>query len=336
MMPLEVARKDNPYITAFWEWFPGVYQDLKVFRMTGGEPLMDNNTFKVLDYVNENPNATLDLSITSNMCPPQDALFDKFMNKLKAIEEVRVWEDTEKFNPESGNNWYVAPACKHFSLYVSIDGVGNQAEYMRDGLDFDKMYQNCRRVLSETDGTEISFINTFNLLSIPNLRGFLQMILDLREEFGYENQEDKVIQPPDRNGFKHPKFIRKKRQRIWFDMPYLRYPDWMTIQLADEDMLDTIQENIDFMKENVLDDQTYGLKYTGFKNYEVLKLERDLAWAKEGQSMTEETLSSNLIKFYEYFTQYDKRRNLNFLETFPEMTDFWNEAKEEYEEQYTQ
>ena len=23
--------------------------------MTGGEPLMDNNTFKVLDYVNENP-----------------------------------------------------------------------------------------------------------------------------------------------------------------------------------------------------------------------------------------------------------------------------------------
>ena len=23
------------------------------------------------------------------------------------------------------------------------------------------------------------------------------------EKFGYENQEDKVIQPPDRNGFKH-------------------------------------------------------------------------------------------------------------------------------------
>ena len=94
-MPLEVARKDNPYITAFWKWFPDVYQNLKVFRMTGGEPLMDNNTFKVLDYVNENPNATLDLSITSNMCPPQDALFDKFIDKLKAIEEVRVWEDTD-------------------------------------------------------------------------------------------------------------------------------------------------------------------------------------------------------------------------------------------------
>ena len=334
LMPLEVARKDNPYITAFWEWFPDVYKELKVFRMTGGEPLMDNNTFKVLDYVNEHPNATLDLSITSNMCPPQDALFDKFMDKLKAIEEVRVWEDTTKFNPDSGNNWYVAPECKHFSLYVSVDGVGEQAEYMRDGLDFDKMYENCRRVLRETDGTEISFINTFNLLSIPNLRGFLQMILDLREEFGYENQEDVSIQPPDRDGVTHTPFVRKKRQRIWFDLPYLRYPDWMTIQLADDDMLNIIQENIDFMKGHVLENDLYGLKYTGFKNYEVLKLERDLAWAKEGINMSEEELSSNLIRFYEYFTQYDERRNLNFLETFPGMTEFWNEAKEEYEEQY--
>jgi hypothetical protein len=160
------------------------------------------------------------------------------------------------------------------------------------------------------------------------------MILDLREEFGYENQEDTVIQPPDRKGFKHPKFIRKKRQRIWFDMPYLRYPDWMTLQLADEDMLDIIQENIDFMKENVLENDLYGRKYTGFKNYEVLKLERDLAWAKEGEKMSSKDLSDKLIKFYEYFTQYDKRRNLNFLSTFPEMTDFWNEAKEEYQEQH--
>ena len=117
-------------------------------------------------------------------------------------------------------------------------------------------------------------------------------------------------------------------------MPYLRYPDWMIIQLADGDMLDTIQENIDFMKENVLEDDEYGRKYTGFKNYEVLKLERDLAWAKEGESMSSSDLSDKLIKFYEYFTQYDKRRNLNFLTVFPEMTDFWNEAKEEYEEQY--
>lgn len=334
LMPLDVAQKDNPYIDAFWKWFPDTYKTLKVFRMTGGEPLMDKNTFRVLDYVNENPNAFLDLSITSNMCPPNDKLMDTFIEKIQKIEEVRVWEDPEKFNPDSGNHWYVAPACKHFSLYVSVDSAGKQAEYLRDGLDFDKMYENCRRVLRETAGTEISFINTFTLLSIPNLRGFLEMILALREEFGKENQTETIIQPPDHNGFKHPEFVRKKRQRIWFDIPYLRYPDWMIIQLADQKMLDTIQSNIDFMRKNVLSDEDYRRTYTGFKDYEVLKLERDLAWAKEGLNISEEELTDKLIRFYDYFKEYDRRRGLNFLQTFPEMTDFWNTAKQHKEAKY--
>ena len=59
-----------------------------------------------------------------------------------------------------------------------------------------------------------------------------------------------------------------------------------------------------------------------------------MAWAKQGLNMSDEDLSNHLIRFYEYFTQYDNRRNLNFLETFPEMKDFWNEAKSEYEEKY--
>jgi hypothetical protein len=110
----------------------------------------------------------------------------------------------------------------------------------------------------------------------------------------------------------------------------------MTIQLADQEMLDTIQSNIDFMKENVLPNDLYGRKYTGFKNYEVLKLERDLAWAKEGLNMSDEELSERLIRFYDYFLEYDRRREgkQTFLEAFPEMTDFWNEAKEEKEARY--
>ena len=124
------------------------------------------------------------------------------------------------------------------------------------------------------------------------------------------------------------------QQKIWFDVPYMRDPSWFNIQVADAEMLQVIQDNIDYMKEKVLSDEEYGKSFLGFKNYEVLKLERDLAWAKEGLNMSEEKLSTNLIRFYEYFTQYDKRRNLNFLATFPEMTDFWNEAKEEYKEQH--
>lgn len=330
LMPSAVANKDNPYVTAFWEWWPELYKDLKVFRMTGGEPLMDKNTFKVLDYVNENPNAFLDLSITSNMCPPDQRLFDNFVNKLKAIEQVRVWEDLEKFNPDSGNHWYVAPACKHFSLFVSVDSVNEQAEYIRSGLDFDRMLNNVKTFLTETTGTEVSFINTFSLLSIPKLKDFLQMILDLRVEFGYENQKEYVEQPPDRNGFVHPPFIRKRRQRIWFDIPYLREPSWMSAQNAAlyPELINILDECVAFMEDNV-ENEFYGRTYHGFKKYEIAKLKRDIAWIKSGRTeLSKAELEKRKVLFWKYFNQIDTRRNVNFIETFPELSNWWNDCFE--------
>jgi len=328
LMPLDVKNNENPYIQAFWKWWPDLYKDLKVFRMTGGEPLMDKNTFKVLDYVNKNPNSSLDLSITSNMCPPDQKLFDKFINKLKAIEEVRVWEDTEKYNPDSGNHWYVAPACKHFSLYVSVDSVGTQAEYIRTGLEFERMLENSKRILRETSGTEISFINTFNLLSIPRFKQYLEMILNLRVEFGKENQEEQHIKPPDNGEFEHPVFVRKKRQRIWMDIPYLREPKWMSAQLAAflPELMDILDECVKFMEDNV-EDETYWRTYHGFKKYEIEKFKRDIAWIKAGKTdITPEELKERKVLFWEYFNQMDVRRNTNFAETFPELGNWWNKC----------
>ena len=40
LMPLKISQADNPYVTAFWKWWPEMYKNLEVFRMTGGEPLM--------------------------------------------------------------------------------------------------------------------------------------------------------------------------------------------------------------------------------------------------------------------------------------------------------
>jgi hypothetical protein len=37
------AREDNPYVEAFWKWWPDLYPELEHFRMTGGEPMMDKN-----------------------------------------------------------------------------------------------------------------------------------------------------------------------------------------------------------------------------------------------------------------------------------------------------
>jgi hypothetical protein len=327
LMPMKVAQADNPYVSAFWEWWPTIYRSLRVFRMTGGEPLMDKNTFKVLDYVNEHPQGQLELSITSNLCPPDPKLFTKFIDCVTKLEKVRVWEDTENFNENSGNNWYVAPAYKHFMLFVSLDGYGKQAEYMRTGLDFDLLLQNARAYLRETRHTSISFINTFTLLSIPSLKQFLQMILDLRLEFGGDNQQEYEINPPDYNGFEHPSYKVKKFQRIWFDIPILRYPPWFSIQNAGQCGIDQVKDCITFMEQNVQKDD-YLDTFEGFKPYEILKVKRDLAIME--QQLTPQELASNKATFYEFINEYDHRRNTSFRDTFPEMKQYYTECMKVY------
>jgi len=332
LMPIRVAQKENPYVEAFWKWWPTIYRKLRVFRMTGGEPLMDKNTFKVLDYVNNNPHGQLELSITSNMCPPDQKLFDKFLSKVKAIEELRTFEDKENFNEFSGNHWYVDKGFKHFWLFVSLDGAGSQAEYMRTGLEYDRMLNNIRTFLRDTKYTTVSFINTFNLMSIPSLHKFLEMILDLRREFGGRAQTEFTISPEQtaiekEHGIVHKVYKQKKFQRVFFDIPILRFPPWFSVTNATQKEIQEVERCLKFMEDNVQGDD-YLETFEGFKPYEILKVKRDLAVMKE--SLPQNQKSINKKNFYLFIKEFDKRRGTNFLLTFPEFKTYWKECVKEY------
>ncbi len=112
---MPIHHKDhNPYVEAFWKWWPDLYRDLHTFRITGGEPLLSPDTWKILDYIidHPNPNKKLNLAINSNLGIP-DNLIDKFIEKVKRIEdEGRVNE---------------------FIVFTSVDAWGAQAEYIRNG-----------------------------------------------------------------------------------------------------------------------------------------------------------------------------------------------------------
>ena len=332
LMPLKVAQKDNPYVEAFWKWFPEIYRKLRVFRMTGGEPLMDKNTFKVLDYVNENPHGQLELSITSNMCPPDQKLFGNFLDKVKKLEELRTYEDKENFNEHSGNHWYVDKGFKHFWLFVSLDGFGEQAEYMRTGLEFERMLNNVRTFLRETKYSTVSFINTFNILSIPSLHKFLEMVLELRAEFGGRSQIEFEISPEQtelekENNIVHKVYTQKKFQRVFFDIPILRYPPWFSIQNAGEYGIKEVERCLKYMEDNV-QGEDYSETFEGFKPYEILKIKRDLAIMQE--SLPADQVLLNKINFYLFITEYDRRRQKNFMEIFPELKSYWRECIKAY------
>lgn len=311
-MPLKVAQKDNPYLTAFWNWWPELYKKLEVFRMTGGEPLMDNNTFKVLDYIYENPNAWLEVSVTSNMCPPDDKLMDRFIGAIQKLEEIQIWKDEERFNPGSGNHWYVNMALKNFSLFVSLDSVGDQAEYIRTGLDFSKLQQNVRRVLDETVNTSVTFINTFNALSVFGLQDYLKYILELRTLYSKTNQGIKTIPIVDPYNT-HPDFVVNPTQRIWFDIPLLRYPDWLAINSLPSDFERHIVDAISFMESNRVNDE-----FIGFYDFEIDKVRRNLEWMQQNRNVTERNKKNLSI----HFKTHDERRNTDSNKTFPLLKEY--------------
>jgi|TARA_B110000858_G_scaffold131272_1_gene149319 organic radical activating enzyme len=291
-MPLPGASKENPYVEAFWDWWPELYKTLKVFRMTGGEPLMDKNTFKVLEYVNANPKSDLELSITSNMNPPSAKLFDRFMTLVKEIEVSRTWQD--------GVTEHTGSACKHFNLYVSVDAVGDHAEYLRTGLNYDTLLSNTHRFLTESKNSHVNFINTFNIMSIPRLLDFLKLVMELRKTYSTET----------------------KNHRVWFDIPYLRLPNWMSIQNIREfpEIVKYLTNCVDFMEQND----------NWFKDYEVAKLKRNIAWIEQGANdITPQELITRKRDFYVYFSALDNRRNTDFSSIFTELSSWWDSCQQE-------
>lgn len=359
LMPMKVARRDNPYVEAFWKWWPEMYKTLNVFRMTGGEPLMDKNTFKVLDYVYENPNKDLELSITSNMCPPTHDLFEKFLDKVRLLDDVEHGAEVYVKDPLDGTDWqtwqhyiigadakryhksdlpiiereeipqtfpevgqcleddnnsftyiynYRDKAYKNLSVFVSFDAWGERAEYIRNGLDFDYMWDNVNHFLEETRYTTVTFINTFNCMSVTSFKQFLQGILELRDRWAKEKQYQR--------GWGEP------QQRIWFDIPYLRNPAWQNIQVLPDMYNSYMEEAIKFMEENAADESN--IDYRGFKDFEIAKAKRNLEWMRKGQVIVSDSLQTNRADFYRFFKEHDRRRGTDFLATFPEMTDFWN------------
>ena len=97
-MPFK-ASDPNPYVDAFWEWWPELYRDLDTFRITGGEPLLSKDTWGVLDYIieQENPNRELHLAINSNLGVP-DNLIDRFIEKINRIEDQQRVKDFDILN----------------------------------------------------------------------------------------------------------------------------------------------------------------------------------------------------------------------------------------------
>jgi len=273
-------RDHNPYVDAFWSWWPDVYPELEHFRMTGGEPLLDKNTYRVFDYVLANPKPDLHLNVTSNFSVDEKS-WQKYLGYVKQLCEGEKIE--------------------HFMQYVSLDSFGSQAEYIRHGLDFDLLWDRVNQFLTEIPGrNSVTFIVTMNNLSVTGLPNLFAGILGLR------------------------KIYSKTYQRVWFDTPVLRQPTWQSLQLLPESYVEQLEYLWAWMIRQI---ETEATRFQGFKDYEIARLDRDIAWMRDGQKLNVEYIQQNKADFYRFFAEHDRRRGTDFLRIFPEMSTWWQECE---------
>jgi len=283
-MPI-LEREYNPYVEAFWKWWPDLYKDLRVVRVTGGEPLLTKNTFKILDYIIEHPNPQLDLNINSNLCVP-DELLNKFIEKVKRIQGQGL--------------------VKEFVVYTSAEAHGKRAEYIRDGLDYNKWYDNCNRILSEIPNSRLSLMATYNALSVSSFIPMLDDMLKLRNT--YNTGED-------------------RRNPMDINVSYLRWPWHQTVFILTPDYFKQLEEQVTYMYRNKEHAYWAPLCGYGFYEHEINNMQRLYYVAKDEPRNPQDTLR-NRKDFVSFVDEHDKRRGTNFLGTFPEMEEFYKMCKE--------
>jgi hypothetical protein len=306
-------REENPYVTAFWKWFPEAYKHLKVYRITGGEPLLSKETFNSMDWLIQNPNTELEFSINSNLGVP-DKLWNQFIEKLKVLV--------------NGN--YI----KRFTMFTSVDAWGQRAEYIRPGLNFET-FKNRYEQLLEIGNVRMC---AFNILSITSIHKLLEWQYELKQKY---NCAPNMLSVEEETGFKIGQYnshINRHKKNtthysvVGIDIAYIRHPEFLDILISSEDL---VQEYL-IPAMNYISSHTFTqdwAQHQGFENYEIGKLKRivlDRLYRDVNKpSDNNDKLHVNMAMFYDFVNDHDHRYKTKFVEVFPEMEDFYNLCKVE-------
>jgi len=137
--------------------------------------------------------------------------------------------------------------------------------------------------------------------------------------------------------------VRKERTkeqifaRVGIDIPYVRYPDFLDANIATKDLIvDYFMPALNFMFQYAESKEWFDC--LGFEDWEALNLKRiftNIAFQvdrddDENGLSNNEHVSSRRARFYKFVQEYDKRRDVDFLRTFPEMAHFYNVCEQEY------
>jgi organic radical activating enzyme len=161
----ESDDENNPYVKAFWDWWPTLIKDLKTLRITGGEPMLNQNTWQLLDKLEAEPAPHLTLLINSNL-GVKPALIERLSERVRTLLNKK--------------------AIKDYRMHVSLDTWGAPAEYIRYGLDCTVWEQNFKTIMNNFKdiNASVEIMVTYNNMVLPSFNLLLKKILEWRQLYG--------------------------------------------------------------------------------------------------------------------------------------------------------
>jgi hypothetical protein len=277
----EFPKAPPSFDEKFWEWFNTIGRyHLGRIGIIGGEPLIMPEFYNFVEKL---------IASVSEM-------------KTKRSSKMIFWIVTNMNTPPN----YLEKLLKFFpqlteifdvELLVSLEAVGKKAEYIRNGLNWDRMVGNLDKILSRKDlKFNFGFIISTNILSIGNFKEFITFAEDVYHKY------------------KRPVALKHN---------VVSFPEWQSPFLLTPDFADHIDYCVEYMKFKEPDMPVITHDFYGRWDQYIIFLE-NLA-----KSIRENTDDKTEIrkKFIEWHNTYDERRRQNMYEVFPEYEEFFNMCK---------
>jgi hypothetical protein len=257
----------NPYVEAFFKWWEtDLHKTLQELRITGGEPTMSGELWKLIDWFKTNKGKSQTrLAINSNLG----------MDRLKLFEFRDALRD-----------------IPHVEIYTSMEAHGAQAEYIRDGLDYDLWMHNVQELLEHDHIRAVHCMCTINALCLDSLDTFLDQLIKLKQVYG--------------------------RERVNFTLNILRFPSFQSPLVLPE-YLKLYYRNRLIMWVEKHRDQDY------MHEHEINHTNRLIAYLDQVDTPHSEAFDLPKLHndFKQFYTQYDQRRNKDFVTAFPVLKEWY-------------
>lgn len=253
-------KEENPFIKAFWEWWPELSQKLRVLRITGGEPLMSTDVWKLIDMFAETK-YQFELGINTNL-GAKKTIIDRLIERSKDIENL--------------------------TLFTSMESTGAQAEFIRDGLDYEQWKTNVERILCESNVKRVVVMMTINALCLFNITDFMDQVQEWKKK--YDN-------------------------KISMSINFLRFPAFQSLTVLPDEIRNSAHSKLK---------QWYEENFNDFIGNEKSDVERLISYVNviETPHSYDEDLDLNRKDFRRFYDQYSKRRNKT-IDVFPEEFRQW-------------